>query len=375
MVQAFGREPHEDRRFGELTERTGRAYVRAEVLQLWFNASTSSVMAVGTVTIVLVGGLHVLDGRLSVGSLLVFLSYLASLYAPLETIASSSSGYAGAAAAARRVLSVLDTHDHVVGGHGTRSVQTSQPPGVVFDDVTFGYEPGVAVLKGISLDITGGETLALVGTTGSGKSTLVSLVPRLFDPWSGRILIDGIEIRDLRLEDLRAQVAIVLQEPFLFPLTIAENIAYGRPAATQAEVIDAARAAQADEFIRRLPQGYDTRIGERGVTLSGGERQRLSLARAFLKNAPILLLDEPTAALDLQTEFELIAAMDRLRQGRTSIIVAHRLSTIRSVDRIVVLETGQIVEIGTETELLAANEVYCRLHGLQTGSMGTPVQD
>jgi len=236
---------------------------------------------------------------------------------------------------------------------------------VRIEGVTFGYEPGRATLKGVTLEARPGETVALVGPTGAGKSTLVSLVPRFFDPWQGRVTIDGVDVRDAKLSSVRAQVALVLQEPFLLPLTVAENIAYGRPGATREQVVAAAVAARADDFIRRLPKGYDTVIGEHGATLSGGERQRLSIARALLKDAPILILDEPTSALDAGTESSLLEALEALMAGRTTFIVAHRLSTIRGADRVVVLEDGEVVETGTHEELMAARRTYHRMHTLQ----------
>ena len=373
IVQAFGREPHEDRRFSELTERTGRAYLRTIRSQLGFKTTTSTATALGTAAILLFGGLHVLDGTLSVGTLLVFLSYLGSLYQPLESLAYLSSGYASAAAGARRVLQVLDEHDYVQERPDAIMLPArsgGQAPAIVFDDVTFGYEPGTAVLKHVTMAVDPGETVALVGATGSGKSTLVSLIPRLFDPWTGSVALDGIDLKCLKLENLRAQIAVVLQEPHLFPVTVAENIAYGRPSASRADIVKAAQAARADDFIRRLSDGYDTVIGERGATLSGGERQRLSIARAFLKDAPVLLLDEPTSALDAQTEAELVDAMLRLMQGRTTVIVAHRLSMIRDVNRIFVLEAGQLVESGTATELLASQGPYKRFYELNSGRQG-----
>src|SRR5207244_2973106 len=207
---------------------------------------------------------------------------------------------------------------------------------VQFENVSFGYDPRRLVLQNIFLEANPGETIALVGATGAGKSTLISLVPRFFDPWEGRVLVDGHDVREVQLKSLRRQIAIVLQEPFLFPLSVADNIAYGVPRAAAAEIEAAARAANAHEFIQRLPEGYRTVIGERGATLSGGERQRVSIARALLKNAPILILDEPTSALDVETEDALLQALDRLTRGRATLIIAHRLSTVRRADRIVV---------------------------------------
>jgi ATP-binding cassette, subfamily B, bacterial len=238
---------------------------------------------------------------------------------------------------------------------------------VRLEDVEFGYEPGRPVLSGVTLEARAGEKVAIVGATGAGKSTLVSLIPRFFDPSAGRVLLDGHDLRDVQLRSLRAQVSLVLQEPFLFPISVAENIAYGRPEASREEVEAAARAANAHEFIARLPEGYDTVIGERGATLSGGQRQRLAIARALLKDAPVLILDEPTSALDAETEALLLEALERLMAGRTTFIIAHRLSTIRTADRIAVVKGGRVVELGTHAELLARGGAYARLHRLQFG--------
>jgi ATP-binding cassette subfamily B protein/subfamily B ATP-binding cassette protein MsbA len=221
-------------------------------------------------------------------------------------------------------------------------------------------------LHDISLEVQPGETIALVGPTGAGKTTLVSLIPRFFDPWQGQVTLDGMDIRDIELVSLRKQVSLVLQDPFLLPLTAAENIAYGRPEANREEIVAAAVTANADEFIRRLPGGYDSLLGERGATLSGGQKQRLAIARALLKDAPILILDEPTSALDAGTESQLLEALERLMQGRTTFIIAHRLSTIRNADRILVLDGGGVAEIGTHQELITAGKYYQRLYSMQT---------
>jgi len=243
---------------------------------------------------------------------------------------------------------------------------------IEFDHVAFAYDPKVPVLKDVSFSIAAGEFVGMVGTTGAGKSTVLSLIPRLYDPTGGSVRIDGVDVREFRIQGLRAQMGFVLQDTLLFRGTVRENIAYGRPTATEAEIVEAAKLANADEFIARMPDGYDTQLGERGLTLSGGQRQRIGIARALIRDAPILILDEPTAALDSQSEQLVIEALERLMKGRTVVTVAHRLSTIRDVDKIVVFKDGVVAEQGTHDELLALGGVYAGLHRIQIESDAAP---
>jgi ATP-binding cassette, subfamily B, bacterial len=364
-IQAFTREELEHTRFRQYAERTVAAYGRSIRTDMWFKLVVGFVTALGTAGIMWLGARYALEGHLSVGTIIVFVTYLGSLYAPVNALTYIASTLRSTAANADRVLEVLDTPPDV---HDAPDARTLRLHGQVrYDDVTFGYEPGRPVLQHLSLEVDAGEVVAIVGPTGAGKTSLVNLLVRFFDPWSGRVTIDGHDLRRVQLGALRRQVAMVLQEPFIFPLSVAENIAYGRPGGTRAEIVAAAVAANAHEFIVALPEGYDTVVGERGATLSGGERQRLSIARALLKDAPILVLDEPTSALDARTEALLLEALERLMKRRTTLIIAHRLSTIRRADRIVALDHGRIVEQGPHAALLARDGLYASLYRQQVG--------
>jgi len=366
-VQAFGCEEFNDQRFRRATRDTLATTLALTNIQLQFKILIGLATAVGTAGILWIGARHARDGQLTIGAILAFLSYLGSLYAPLEAVMYSTSTIQGAAGSARRVGEILESEREVADKPGADALSSVRGH-VQIDDVTFGHEAGRPILRHLSLEVRPGETVAIVGPTGAGKSTLVSLVPRFFDPWEGRVLVDGRDVREVQLKSLRRHIAIVLQEPFLFPVSVADNIAYGVPRATVAEVEAAARAANAHEFITRLPAGYQSVIGERGATLSGGERQRISIARALLKNAPILILDEPTSALDVETEDTLLQALDRLTHGRATFIIAHRLSTVRRADHIVVLKEGRIAESGTHDQLLKRGEIYAALYRLQFGT-------
>ena len=369
IVQAFGREKDNDRRFERGARASVRASLRSASVGLQFGILTSFATTAGSAMVLWYGAQSVLEGRLTVGDILVFLSYLSGLYGPLESLMYVPSTTQGAAGSARRVLEILETTQEVGDLPDARAIAAVQGY-VRFDDVTFGYDRERAILKGVTLEARPGDIVAIVGPTGAGKTTAVSLLPRFYDALEGRVLVDGHDVRTVRLRDLRAQISLVLQEPVLFPLTLADNIAYGRLAATRDEIEAAARAANAHDFIARLPQGYDTLVGERGATLSGGERQRISIARALLKNAPILILDEPTSAVDAATEASLIEALERLMRGRTTFVIAHRLSTIRHASQILVLDNGEVVERGTHHELLARAGLYARLYASQFGEGG-----
>ena len=364
VVQAFTREEIEHRRFRRLADTTVAAYVSETVASMSFKAVVGAITAFGSAAVLFVGGKMALDGTLTAGTVLVFLAYLASLYGPLDDIAFTASSYQQVGAQADRVLEVLDSDPEVAEQPGARMLPPVEGH-VVLEDVSFGYEPGEPVLRNVSLEARPGEIVAIVGPTGAGKSTLVSLLLRLHDPDAGRVLVDGNDLREVRLRSLRQQVAIVLQDAFILPLTVRENITYGWPRAGREQVEEAARQANAHDFIMRLPDGYDTVVGQRGSTLSGGEQQRLAIARAFLKDAPILVLDEPTSALDARTEGALLEALGRLSAGRTSFVIAHRLSTIRSADQILVMDRGEIVERGSHEELMQRGALYPSLYRQQ----------
>lgn len=369
VVQAFCVEQRNDASFRAGAAAALDAAVAATRVQLAFKLAIGLATAAGTAGIIWVGSREVLGGQLTTGSLLLFLAYLGALYGPLHSLMYTSSTIQSAAGSAWRVIEIFDI-DHEV-ADAPDAVTLPRVRGELrFESVRFGYEPDRPVLVGIDLHVPAGSTVAVVGPSGAGKSTLASLVPRFFDPWDGNVLLDGRDIRNASLRSLRQQVAVVLQEPFLFPLTIAQNIAYGNARATHEQVEAAARAAGADEFIRRLPLGYETVLGERGATISGGERQRISIARALVRDAPVLILDEPTASLDAATEAGMLQAMKALMQGRTTLVIAHRLSTIRGADRIVVLDRGQLVEQGTHEQLLAAEGLYEQLYRLQMSGAG-----
>jgi ATP-binding cassette subfamily B protein/subfamily B ATP-binding cassette protein MsbA len=361
MVHAFGREDFEVSQFHQRAQESLQANLRLTLTNVNSALVIGTLIAVGTAAMYYVGSLHVLSGVLTLGSLLVFSAYLLMLYQPLESLTYTAWAMEGATAGARRCFEVLDRADDVVDAPDAKEIdETSGALG--FQSVAFSYGSERPVLLDIDLSISPNQIVALVGGTGAGKSTLLSLVPRFYDPNSGTVTLDGHDLRAITKKSLRSKIAIVLQDTLLFSTTIRENIAYGRPGATDDEIRAAARRAQADEFITRLPAGYDSPVGERGGHLSVGQRQRIGIARAFLKDAPILLLDEPTSALDPTTEAAIMETIKDLMHGRTTLIVTHRLATIHAVDRIVVLEHGRIVEQGTGADLVAKGGVYAKLY-------------
>jgi ATP-binding cassette, subfamily B, bacterial len=364
VIVAFGREDHEHRRFLAHGRETVDARVKLTVKQTLFTLAVATITAIGTAMITGLGAYKVLKGQLTIGELTVFIAYLAAVYKPLEAISYTVGSLQEKLIALRRCFELLDTSPEIEDApNPTRLNHCSGH--VEFRNVGFTYKGRKDTLTNISFTAHPGQVVAIVGPTGAGKSTLVSLIPRFYDAQAGQILIDGHDLKQIALVNLRQHISIVLQEPLLFSGSIADNIRYGRLDATDAEIIEAAKAANAHEFITALPQGYKTQLGERGAQISGGERQRISVARAFLKDAPILILDEPTSAIDSKTEAVILDALDRLMDGRTTFMIAHRLSTIRRADLILALEKGRLVESGRHEELLARGGLYRQLWDLQ----------
>jgi ATP-binding cassette, subfamily B, bacterial len=361
MVHAFGREDWEVHQFHAQAAQSLRANLQLTLTNMNSALVISTLMLISTAALYYVGTMHVLAGTLTLGSLLVFSAYILMLYGPLEQLTYTTWAMEGATAGAKRCFEVLDRQDDVVDAPDAVTIAATKGA-LQFQHVSFSYKDNREILHDIDVKIKPNQIIALVGGTGAGKSTLLSLVPRFYDPDTGSVALDGRDLRKITKKSLRAQIGIVLQDTILFSTTVRENIAYGRPGATEREIIDAARRAQADEFIRQMPDGYASQVGERGGHLSVGQRQRIGIARAFLKNAPILLLDEPTSALDPTTEAAIMETIKELMRGRTTLIVTHRLATIHNVDQIIVLEHGRIVEQGRGPELVARGGVYAKLY-------------
>ncbi|HXC28029.1 MAG TPA: ABC transporter ATP-binding protein [Stellaceae bacterium] len=364
IVQAFTREDDEHRRFLGASRESLQWSLRLYSWQTLYSGVVNLTIAAGTALVVYVGARAVMSGTLSLGQLLVFISYLAQLYTPINQITQSWGLIAGARVGARRVFEVLDTEPDLPSG--TRQFPDEGARGAItWRGVSFGYLPETSVLDDIDLAVAPGMKVAIVGPTGAGKSTLLGLLPRFFDPVAGTVEIDGVDARDYQLKSLRNQIGMVLQPPLIFPLSVRDNIAYGRPGADDQAIEDAARRAHIHARILELADGYETLVGESGVALSEGEKQRLTIARALLRDAPILILDEPTSALDVETEALVMAAIETLMEGRTTFIIAHRLSTIRTCDQIIVLRDGGIAEQGTLNELLRRDGVFAGYYRTQ----------
>ncbi len=372
LIQSYTREEHEQRQFDQHAKLAQQQRLSQHGWELVYWLAISLVFAAGTAGIVWLGSHEVLDQRLTVGGLVVFLTYLGQMYEPLNQLSHVGATTATAVAATQRVFEVLDTPEEVRDKPEARRVRNSRSKiqsadGLVvtgrisFDNVSFGYEKDRLVLHDISFDLNPGEACAIIGPSGAGKSTLMNLLPRFFDPNAGAVKLEGSDLRELRLKDLRAQIAVVLQEPILLPTTVAENIAYGKEGASPREIENAASAANAHEFISRLPHKYQTVVGDGAMRLSVGERQRINIARAFLKDAPMLLLDEPTSALDADSETKVVESIFELMRGRTTLMVAHRLSTIRRVNKVLVLEDGHVTEFGSPDELLTRGGYFTRV--------------
>ena len=365
VIVSFGREDHEHRRFAEQGQTAVDERVKLTISQSLYTLGVQTASAFGISIVMAMGAWHVIQGRISIGELIVLLTYITSVYQPLEQISGTVGTLHEQLVQFSSSLKLLDTKPLVEEKPG--ALELERPRGHVrAEGVSFNYPARGRTLEDVSFEVLPGERIAIVGQTGAGKSTLMSLLIRFYDPKRGRIEIDGVDVRDLALRSLREQISVVLQEPLLFSGSIRDNIGYGRLGASEAEIEGAARHANAHDFILGLPDGYDTEVGERGAQLSGGERQRLCVARAFLKDAPILILDEPTSSIDSKTEAIVLDSLDELMEGRTSFVIAHRLSTVRHADQILVLSAGRIVERGTHEQLLHRGGVYRQLHDAQT---------
>ena len=364
VVKAFAREDYEQRRLEEQSLEGVEMALRARSLKAKLSPMVEIIVACGTALVLWFGARMVLQGSLREGSLIVFIWYLGKMYKPMQELSKMTDTFSKAAVGYERIKEVLETDGQVKDLPNARSAPRLKGR-IEFQDVTFGYEAQSPVLANLSLTIQPGQTAALVGPTGAGKTTIISLIPRFYDPSAGRITIDGRDVRAFTQKSLRQQISFVLQETVLFHAPIWHNIAYGKPGATRSEILRAAELANAHEFIEKMPEGYDTIVGERGMTLSGGQRQRIAIARAIIRNTPMLILDEPSSGLDAASEKLVFDALDRLIEGKTAIVIAHRLSTIQRADVIFVVDAGRIVESGRHDDLLRSGGLYAELYELQ----------
>ncbi len=370
-VNAFGRQDFEEDRLKKVSEETVNAALKARRVKSALSPIVTIIVSVCIALVLWLGADLVLSKAMTVGVLTVFVWYMNKFFSPVQDLAKLTSTVAQASVALERIQAILDT-DSII----PQKIDAKDPGklkgDIVFENISFAYNADLEVLHNINLKIACGQRIGVCGPTGCGKSTIVSLIARFYDPTAGSVLIDGTDIKEFKLDELRGQIGFVLQDTALFYGTIRENIAYGRPNATEQEIIEAAKLANAFEFISKMPNGFDTFVGERGVTLSGGQKQRLGIARAVVRNSPILILDEPTAALDTESEKVVMEALENLMIGRTVITIAHRLSTIRDADKIIVLNAGSVVEEGTHEELMAKGEIYADLYNVQSWAEHVP---
>jgi len=366
VVQIFGQEEYEANKFRTKSREFANAGNATQSLQSLFFPGVAFAFGIGQVIVWLIGGREVINGQLSAGELVMFSGYVSQFYAPVQTLSQSANLYANTSASAERIYEIMDTQPDIQSK--TEATPIQQMDGKIeLENVYFGYDSGEPALENVNLTVEPGQMIGLVGPSGSGKSTLVQLISRFYDVKDGTVKIDGHDIRDLNLKDLRSHISVVPQEPYLFHGTIRDNIAYGRPDASFEDVLMAAKSANTHEFIMKMPDGYDTHVGERGTKLSGGQRQRIAIARAILDNPRILILDEATSAVDTESEVLIQNALENLMEGRTTLAIAHRLSTVKNADKLVVLEAGKIVEEGTHTELMDVEDgLYRRLVEMQT---------
>jgi ATP-binding cassette, subfamily B, bacterial len=368
VVKAFAREDYEVRRLEEESLENVEIALRARGIKAKLAPLVELIVAAGTGLVLWFGARLVLAGSLSAGSLVLFIWYLGKMYKPMQDLSKMTDAYSKASIAYERIREVVNMQGEIRDAPGARKISKLRGA-IEFEDVTFGYDPDSPMLEHVSFRIEPGQVAAIVGPTGAGKTTIVSLIPRFYDPVSGSVKVDGIDVRRVQQRSLREHMSVVLQDSILFQGSVWQNIAYGKPSATRAEIVKAAELANASEFIERMPQGYDSQIGERGATLSGGQRQRIAIARAVIRNTPILILDEPSSGLDAESERLVFDALDRLMKGKTSIVIAHRLSTIRSADIIFVVENGKVVESGRHDELAMAGGLYAELYEIQFGAL------